>query len=132
MGYASHGWRCVPEQTALRQLALSFALALLVALVAGIGSGGARAADLTVRQLTERLYHADPARPLDLSRINLRDLDLSGLDFKAANLAGSNLFGADLTGADLSRASLQGALLDRVVIIGTHFVGANLSGASLL
>jgi uncharacterized protein YjbI with pentapeptide repeats len=116
----------------LGQLPLSLAGLLLAALFSSIGLGDAHAADLTVRQLTERLYHSDRARPLDLSRINLRDLDLSGLDFKAANLAGSNLFGADLTGADLSRADLHGALLDRIVIIGTHFNDANLSGVSLL
>jgi uncharacterized protein YjbI with pentapeptide repeats len=88
--------RCVQERADLQKV--SFTLVLLVAFLVGVD---ARAADVSVRDLTERLYHADAAHPLDLSKMNLRDLDLSGLDFKAANLAGSNLFGADLSGADL-------------------------------
>lgn len=63
----------------------------------------ALAADLTVRDLTVRLYHADRAQPLQLGAVDLRNLDLSGLDFKGATLAGSNLFGADLSHSDLSK-----------------------------
>jgi uncharacterized protein YjbI with pentapeptide repeats len=92
----------------------------------------ALAADVSVRDLTQRLYHADRSAPLQLGGLDLRDLDLSGLDFKGATLAGSNLFGADLSRSDLSRANLRGARLDRVIIIGARFDGADLSDASLL
>ncbi len=92
----------------------------------------ALAADISVRQLTERLYHADRSKPLQLGGLDLRELDLSGLDFKGAMLANSNLFGADLSRADLSMANLKGARLDRVVIIGARFDGADLSDTSLL
>jgi hypothetical protein len=88
----------------------------------GLMCAAAFAADVTVRDLTLRLHHADRARPLQLSGLDLRELDLSGLDFKGASLTNSNLFGADLTRADLSKADLRGARLDRVVIIpsGDH------------
>jgi uncharacterized protein YjbI with pentapeptide repeats len=89
-------------------------------------------ADLSVRQLTERLYYADRSKPLQLGGLDLRELDLSGLDFKGAMLANSNLFGADLSRADLSMANLKGARLDRVVIIGARFDGADLSDTSFL
>jgi uncharacterized protein YjbI with pentapeptide repeats len=92
----------------------------------------ALAADISVRQLTERLYHADRSTPLQLGGLDLRELDLSGLDFKGATLANSNLFGADLSRADLSKANLKGARLDRVVIIGARFDGADLSDTSFL
>jgi len=90
------------------------------------------AADLTVRQLSERLYHAERAAPVDFSHLDLRDLDMSGLDFKGAKLAGSDLFGADLSRVDLTKADLSGARLDRVVIIAARFDEANLSGVTLL
>ena len=90
------------------------------------------AADLTVRDLTSRLYHAERGSPLQLGGLDLRDLDLSGLDFKGATLAASNLFGSDLSRADLSKADLKGARLDRVTIIGTRFDGADLSDTSFL
>ena len=45
------------------------------------------AADLTVRDLTARLYHADRKQPLQLGGLDMRNLDLSGLDFKGATLA---------------------------------------------
>jgi uncharacterized protein YjbI with pentapeptide repeats len=89
-------------------------------------------ADVTVRDLTLRLHHADRAHPLQLNGLDLRELDLSGLDFKGARLANSNMFGADLSRADLSKADLHGARLDRVVIIGARFDGADLSGTSFL
>ncbi|HWK34263.1 MAG TPA: pentapeptide repeat-containing protein, partial [Hyphomicrobium sp.] len=84
-------------------------------------AGAAPGADITVRELAQRLHGADRSAPLQLRGLDLHELDLSGLDFKAASLAGSNLFGADLSGTDLSGADLQGARLDRVVIIGTRF-----------
>ncbi|MFA6139317.1 MAG: pentapeptide repeat-containing protein [Hyphomicrobium sp.] len=90
------------------------------------------AADVTVRDLTSRLYHAERGSPLQLGGLDLRDLDLSGLDFKGATLAASNLFGSDLSRADLSKANLKGARLDRVTIIGTRFDGADLSDTSFL
>ena len=73
------------------------------------------AADITVREMSERLFRADPAHPVDFSHQNLRELDLSGLDFKRAKLTGSDLFGADLSGADLSGADLSNAHLDRII-----------------
>jgi len=109
-----------------------FKRGLAVLLLAGLAPAQAPAADITVRQLVERLYRADPAKPVDMSHLNLRNLDMSGLDFKGAKLIGSDLFGADLTRADLSRADLSAARLDRVVIIGVRFDDANLAGASLL
>ena len=87
---------------------------VLAAIVAWLAPATALAADVTVRQLVERLHRADRASPIDISHLDLRDLDMSGLDFKAAKLAGSDLFGADLTGADLSKADLSAARLDRV------------------
>jgi uncharacterized protein YjbI with pentapeptide repeats len=90
------------------------------------------AADVTVRDLTSRLYHAERGSPMQLGGLDLRDLDLSGLDFKGATLAASNLFGSDLSHADLSKADLKGARLDRVTIIGTRFDGADLSDTSFL
>jgi uncharacterized protein YjbI with pentapeptide repeats len=90
------------------------------------------AADVTVRDLTSRLYHAERGSPLQLGGLDLRNLDLSGLDFKGATLAASNLFGSDLSRADLSKADLKGARLDRVTIIGTRFDGADLSDTSFL
>lgn len=90
------------------------------------------AADVTVRDLAARLYHADRKQPLQLGGLDMRNLDLSGLDFKGATLAASNLFGSDLSRADLSKADLKGARLDRVVIIGARFDGADLSDTSFL
>ena len=90
------------------------------------------AADLTVRDLTSRLYHAERGSPMQLGGLDLRDLDLSGLDFKGATLAASNLFGSDLSRADMSKADLKGARLDRVAIIGARFDGAELSDTSFL
>jgi len=92
----------------------------------------AQAADLSVRDLTTRLYHADRSKPLRFSGLDLRELDLSGLDFKGATIADSNLFGTDLSRADLSRANLKGSRLDRVIIIGARFDGADLSDTSFL
>jgi uncharacterized protein YjbI with pentapeptide repeats len=122
----------MPTCRAFKSTSRAAVVALFALGSSGLGFEPARAADLTVRQLTERLYHSDSANPLDLSRLNLRELDLSGLNFKGAKLAGSDLFGADLSGADLSQADLRSTRLDRVVIIGVHFDRANLAGASLL
>lgn len=107
-------------------------LTALVVLLSGAIASQGLAADISAREITERLFHADPAKPVDLSRLNLSELDMSGLDFKGAKLAGADLFGADLTGSNLSKADLSSARLDRVVIIGVRFDHANLAGASLL
>jgi uncharacterized protein YjbI with pentapeptide repeats len=96
-----------------------------------IAQGGAQAADLTVRQVTEALFRAHSDEPPDFSRKDLSFLDLSGLDFKRANLAGANMYGVDLSDANLSGANLSGATLDHTIIIRTNFAGANLSGASV-
>jgi uncharacterized protein YjbI with pentapeptide repeats len=106
-----------------------FAAAMMFAALVPVA---APASDLTVRDLTARLYHADRAKPLQLGAVDLHNLDLSSLDFKGATLAGSNLFGADLSHSDLSKANLKGARLDRVTIIGARFDGANLSDTSFL
>lgn len=108
------------------------ACTLLPALLVFCAPGASNAADLTAREVAERLVAADPDRPLDLAGKDLVRLDLSGLDFKRARLAGADLFGADLTGSDLTRADLAGAKLDRTVLIGVRLDHANLAGASLL
>jgi hypothetical protein len=46
-----------------------------------IAQGGAQAADMTVRQVTEALISAHSDQPPDFSRKDLSFLDLSGLDF---------------------------------------------------
>ncbi len=102
-------------------------LPCLLALMLGLVAITAHAADVSVRDLTQRLYRSDPSAPIDISYQDLRNLDLSGLDFKGAKLQGSNLFGADLRGSDLSNADLRDARLDRVIIIGARFDAANLA-----
>lgn len=104
----------------------------LTLLLAAAASVSATAADLTARQVTEELYKASDAAPLDYSKRDLAGLDLAGLKFKKARLAETNLFGADLSGADLSDSDLRAAKLDRIVAIGARFDRANLAGASLL
>ena len=89
-----------------RRARLFFALAILLPATVD-------AADVTVRDLASRLYHAERGSPLQLGGLDLRDLDLSGLDFKGATLAASNLFGSDLSHADLSKADLTGARMQR-------------------
>jgi len=105
---------------------------VLAVFLLGLWQSQARATDLTARQVTERLFRADPAAPPDFSNMDLRELDMSGLNFKGAALKGSDLFGADLSGADLSKTDLSNARLDRVILIGARLDGANLSGASML
>lgn len=104
----------------------------LVLLLATAASVPGAAADFTARQVTQDLYKATEASPLDYSKRDLAGLDLAGLRFKKARLAEANLFGADLSGADLSDSDLRAAKLDRIVAIGARFDRANLSGASLL
>ncbi len=112
---------------------VSRAVSQVAALVLAIsGAGGAlHSADLTARDIAEKLYHAEASTPLDLSGRNLEGLELSGLDFKGARLAGTNLFGSDLSNANLTGANLKGAMLDRFTIIGAKLDGADLSGASI-
>jgi uncharacterized protein YjbI with pentapeptide repeats len=96
------------------------------------GIGGAAAADLTVREVTEALMRADPLHPADFSHRDLSRLDLSGLDFTGANLEGADLYGADLTEAKFTGSRLIGARLDLAVVIRTSFAGADLSRARLV
>ncbi|MFA7305863.1 MAG: pentapeptide repeat-containing protein [Hyphomicrobium sp.] len=93
---------------------------------------GARAADMTARQVTAFLFAVPSGRTPNLSNKDLSGLDLSGLDFKKAKLDGANLYGSDLAGANLSGASLKSARLDRATLIGADLSGADLSGASIL
>jgi uncharacterized protein YjbI with pentapeptide repeats len=95
-------------------------------------AGSASAADLSVKEVIERLLQSGPGREADFSALDLSYLDLSELDFRRANLAGADLFGSDLSRANMSGADLSGARLDRTVIIGTDFAEANLANASLL
>src|SRR5690606_21267500 len=90
------------------------------------------AADLTARQVTEELYRATDAAPLDFSKRNLAARDLAGLRFRTARLAEPDLYGADLTGAALSDVDLRAAKLARIIAINARFDRANLAGASLL
>jgi uncharacterized protein YjbI with pentapeptide repeats len=109
------------------------AAVLLAGLTAMVfAAAGTHATDLSVRDLTAKLFQADRAKPPHFSGLDLRELDLSGLDFKGATIADSNLFGADLSRSDLSHAKLKGCHLDRVTIIGTRFDGADLSETSVL
>ncbi|MFM7084616.1 MAG: pentapeptide repeat-containing protein [Hyphomicrobium sp.] len=89
-----------------------------------------RAADLSAREVTERLFKAKG--PIDLSNTNLEDLDLSHVDFKGSNLSSAKMFGVNLSNSRLANANLENARLDRITIIGTDFDNANLSGISML
>lgn len=104
----------------------------LLVVIAAVLPVAALAADLSVRELTTRLYKADRSQPLRFSGLDLRELDLSGLDFKGATVTDSNLFGTDISRADLTQANLKGSRLDRVIIIGTRFDGADMSDTSFL
>ncbi|MFM9843022.1 MAG: pentapeptide repeat-containing protein [Dongiaceae bacterium] len=106
-------------------------LALLLAGAIALSVPAAAAADLTVREVVQRLVKARNGPPADFAGLDLSFLDLTGLDFSAANLAGVNLFGSELDHADLSDANLAGAMLDRTVIIGTSFARANRTGVKL-
>lgn len=99
--------------------------------LAVLAPSASSAADLTARQVTERLFRAEAGLATELSGRDLSELDLSGLDFKRARLTGSNLYGVDLTSADLSGVDLSGTRLDRAVVIRADFTRANLKGASM-
>jgi len=90
------------------------------------------AADVSVREITERLHRVKPGEHVDFSNRDLTYLDLSGLDFKGARLVHSDFYGVDLTGANLSGADLSDTRLDRATLINTDLRFANLSGATLL
>lgn len=94
--------------------------------------GTARAADISVNELTKTLFAANGSETVDLSGKDFSGLDLSGLNFKRANLTKADLFGADLTDASLNGVDLSGAKLDRATIVRTNFSGANLEGATML
>lgn len=90
------------------------------------------AAEVSVREISERLYRAEPGERVDFSNRNLTYLDLSGLNFKGARLTQSDFYGVDFTGANLSRADLSKTRLDRATLIDVDLRFANLSGATLL
>src|SRR5258708_18478964 len=92
----------------------------------------ARAAELTVQQISVALAKASASNPVNFSHRDLSYLDLSELEFKHADLSGANLYGADLSRADLSGVKLAGANLDHTLIIGANFAGADLTEVSLL
>ncbi len=103
-------------------------LAFLLAGAVALSAQSSAAADLTVREVVQRLVKARNGPPADFAGLDLSFLDLTGLDFSAANLADVNLFGSELDHADLSDANLAGAMMDRTVIIGTSFARANMTG----
>lgn len=90
------------------------------------------AAEVSVREITERLHRAAPGVPIDFSHRDLTYLDLSGINFKGARFVKADLYGADLTKADLRRADLSKTRLDRATLINADLRFANLSGATLL
>ena len=100
----------------------------------GIGDETATPAapPLSARDVTSRLFKAEPGSRPDLSALDLARLDLSELDFKQASLAGSNLYGADLSRANLAHANLAGARLDRATITSADFSHADLTDAHIL
>ena len=74
-------------------MARKFLIGGLAAVTWFTAIGAVGAADLTARQITESLYKATDAAPLDFARQNLQGLDLAGLDFKKARLGQADLFG---------------------------------------
>lgn len=103
----------------------------LVAVALALAPNPLAAADISVRQLAQSLFAAEPGKPVDLSGRSLSFLDLAGLDFKGATLARTDMYGVDLTDAKLAGADLAHTNLDRATLRRTDFSGANLSGASL-
>ncbi len=89
-------------------------------------------ADMTARDITERLYKAKAGERIDFSGRDLTYLDLATIDFKGASLARTDLYGADFTGANLKGADLSSTRLDRAVLIRADLSGANLAGATIL
>src|SRR5260370_1047231 len=109
---------------------------LWISMVLLAAGAAARAADLTVQQISVVLAKASASSPADFSHRDLSYLDLSDLDFKHADLSGANLYGvdlafADLTGADLSHANLAHADLAHADLTGADLTGADLSDADL-
>jgi uncharacterized protein YjbI with pentapeptide repeats len=107
---------------------LHFAIAVQIL----TGSWPSNAAELSARDVTQKLFAADRSAPLHLRNTNLSGLDLSGLNFKRADLSGANLYGADLSGSNLSGVRLVAARLDRATLIGANFDDADLTNASIL
>src|SRR5713226_5572599 len=105
---------------------------LWISMVLLAAGAAARAADLTVQQISVVLAKASASSPADFSHRDLSYLDLSDLDFKHADLSGANLYGADLSRANLSAVKLAGANLDHTLIIAANFAGADLREVSLL
>ncbi len=100
-------------------------------LLAGVAMPVA-ASDYTAREVTQAMFKAKAASPVDYSGKDLSFLDLAGLDFKRAIMVKTNLYGVDLSAASLVGANLAGARLDRATVIGADFSGANMEGASIL
>src|SRR5713101_203471 len=105
---------------------------LWISMVLLAAGAAARAADLTVQQISVVLAKASASSPADFSHRDLSYLDLSDLDFKHADLSGANLYGADLSRANLSAVKLAGANLDHTLIIAANFAGADLAGAHII
>ena len=101
-------------------------------ITANLAAVTAEAADLTAREVTIKLFKAEPAEPVDFTDLNLMLIDLSGLDFKKATLTGADLYGTDLARANLQGVDLSYTRLDRATLIGTDFSGADLSEATIL
>ena len=77
-----------------------------------------------------------PSSPIDLRRVNLRNVDLEGADLRYVDLRGSDLSGANLMDADLrhsilNRTRLSGAVLQGADIRETNIFGIDLRGANL-
>ena len=92
----------------------------------------AQASDFTAREVTQSMFKADAAKPVDYSGKDLSFLDLAGLDFKRAILVRTNLYGVDLSASSLVGANLSGARLDRATVVKADFSGANLEGATIM
>ncbi len=85
------------------------------------GKGGGRRADLSYRELSNRLF----------DEVDLGEAVLTGAVLASAMLGRCNLEQAVLFGADLHDADLRGARLARADLRGACLRGANLSGADL-
>ncbi|MEQ8823965.1 MAG: pentapeptide repeat-containing protein [Filomicrobium sp.] len=111
---------------------LRVTLAACILGVSVFAAGQSAANDLTAREVTIKLFDAEPDKPVDFSDLNLTLIDLSGLDFKRAVLTGADLYGTDFSNADLTGTDLSYTRLDRATIIGTNFTEADLTESSFL
>src|SRR5260370_17203350 len=79
---------------------------LWISMVLLAAGAAARAADLTVQQISVVLAKASASSPADFSHRDLSYLDLSDLDFKHADLSGANLYAPDLSPPNLPPPNL--------------------------